>query len=226
MPQMLVFGDSISAGAIDPEGGWVVRLRNYLIKNGYIDWSTFLYNLAVDVDNSSTVLSRIDFETKCRSVTGERKLFIFSFGLHDTCFFKDGKMVTDKKKFESNVRSIISWQKKVGGDAFFVGITPVYERKTRPVSYSTTGKNFSNEKISEYNSILKKVCSEEKIIFVDVFERMLENSRNLFIDGVYPNNKAHGIILKSVIEQLEKSELLVDWPKRNWSTTSVQREIM
>lgn len=130
MPQILVFGDSIPAGAIDPEGGWVVRLRNYLIKNGYIDWSTFLYNMAVDVDNSTKVLSRINSETKCRiRYKDERSLFIFAFGLHDTCFWEDGRIVTDKKTFEKNVRGIIAWQKKTEGDAFFVGITPVYEKR-------------------------------------------------------------------------------------------------
>lgn len=218
MPQILVFGDSIPAGAIDPEGGWVVRLRNYLIKNGYIDWSTFLYKMAVDADNSTTILARIESETKCRiRYKDDRVLFIFAFGLHDTCFFKDGRIITDKKTFEKNVRSIIAWQKKIGGDIFFVGITPVYEKKTRPVVYSTTGKNFSNKNIFEYNSILKKVCNEEKILFVDVFDKMFSKARTLFLDGVYPNNKAHGIILKSVIDELEKTYILVDWPKKNWS---------
>ena len=220
MPQILVFGDSISAGAIDPEGGWVVRLRNYLIKNGYIDWSTFLYNLSVDVEDSTKVLSRIEAETKCRVLfKDERNLFIFAFGFHDTCFWKDGKIVTDKKTFENNVRSIINLQRKIGGDAFFVGITPVYEKKTRPVSFSTTGKNFSNEKISEYNTILRKVCSEEKILFVDIFDRMLPKARAL-LNGVYPNNKAHGIILQAVINELEKTDIWVDWPNKNWRTTS------
>ena len=219
MPQILVFGDSIPAGAIDPEGGWVVRLRKYLIKNGYIDWSTLLYNMAVDVDNSTKILSRIKSETECRvRYKDDRVLFIFAFGLHDTCFFKDGRIITDKKTFENNVRSIITWQKKFGGDIFFVGITPVYEKKTRPVVYTTSGKNFSNKKISEYNTILRKVCKEEKILFIDVFDKMLPKARTLFTDGVYPNNKAHGIILKSVIDELEKTDILVDWPKRNWST--------
>lgn len=218
MPQILVFGDSIPAGAIDPEGGWVVRLRQYLIKNGFIDWSTFLYKMAVDVDTSTSVLARLKRETERRiRHKDERSIFIFAFGLHDTCFFKDGRVVTDKRTFEKNVRSIIACQRKMGGDAFFVGITPVFEKKTRPVAYSSTGKNFSNKNISEYNAILKKVCNDEKVLFVDVFDKMFPNARTLFLDGVYPNNKAHGIILQEVIDELERSDIFTDWPKRNWS---------
>ena len=139
---IFVFGDSICAGAVDTKGGWVVRLQKYLIENDMIDYSTYLYNLGVDAHTSEDILARFENETRSRLPhQEERKVFIFAFGINDSCFFKYGHSLVDKERFKQNTRKIIMSQHKFGGDVFFVGLTPVYEKKTNPLAPMPTVAN-------------------------------------------------------------------------------------
>jgi len=64
---ILIFGDSITWGAYDPEqGGWATRLRNYFeAKNHDVD----VYNLGISDDITSGLLNRVEAEVKSRSLT-------------------------------------------------------------------------------------------------------------------------------------------------------------
>ena len=61
---VLIFGDSITWGAYDPEqGGWATRLRNYFEeKDNDID----VYNLGISGDTTADLLERIEIEAKSR----------------------------------------------------------------------------------------------------------------------------------------------------------------
>ena len=215
MAQIFVFGDSICAGAVDTRGGWVVRLQKYLVENDMLDYSTYLYNLGVDRHTSEHILERFERETESRLPhKDERKVFIFAFGINDSCFFKDGRQLVEKKKFKQNVCKIIAAQRKIGGDVFFVGLTPVYEKKTNPLPYSRTGKMWTNKRILEYNSILKRICKEEGILFIDMPKKLFREAPSLVPDGIHPNNEAHRIIFETVKEKLKNSMVFADWPKR------------
>lgn len=215
MAEIFVFGDSICAGAIDTKGGWVIRLQKYLVENDMLDYSTYLYNLGVDTHTSEDILARFEAETDSRlSRKQERKAFIFAFGINDSCFFKDGHVLVEKDVFEKNIRKIIAAQRKFGGYVFFVGLTPVYEKKTNPLPYSTTGKIFTNKRILEYNSILKSVCKEEGVLFVDLPKRLFDEAPSLVPDGIHPNNEAHEMIFEAVKNKLKNSMVFADWPKR------------
>ncbi len=75
MAGILVFGDSISYGAWDIEGGWVSRLRKFLDKKNLSEenFDCKVYNLGISGDNSSGVLNRFEFETRQRIRKIERE---------------------------------------------------------------------------------------------------------------------------------------------------------
>jgi len=215
MAEIFVFGDSICVGAIDTKGGWVIRLQRYLIENDMLDYSTYLYNLGVDAHTSEDILARFETETRSRLPHKEgRKVFIFAFGINDSCFFKAGHSLVEKEMFKQNIRKIIIAQRKFGGDVFFVGLTSVYEKKTNPLPYSRTGKIFTNKRILEYNSILKNVCKEEGILFIDMPKELFREAPSLVPDGIHPNNEAHKMIFEAVKNRLKNSMVFADWPKR------------
>ncbi len=68
MSQILIFGDSNTYGAWDPDGGWVARLRKFADEKNMEgkDYFVLVYNLGIDGDDTSGVLKRIESETVAR----------------------------------------------------------------------------------------------------------------------------------------------------------------
>ncbi|MBU3925198.1 hypothetical protein KJ854_04655 [Patescibacteria group bacterium] len=195
MSQILIFGDSIAYGALDREGGWVQRLRKKIDKKVISSGLQFyceIYNLSIDGDVTGGVLERFENETRKRLLE-EETIFIFAIGINDSCFIKDAKeFLTPLKNFKNNIQKLINSARKFSNKIIFVGLTPVNEEKTNPYFASTTGKSYKNEYIEKYDKIIKSVCAENKIAFIEIFEKLKkENCKNLLEDGVHPNSKGH-----------------------------------
>src|SRR3989344_3552583 len=89
MTLILVFGDSITYGAWDTNGGWVQRLRTYLDKKQLADPKLYyeLYNLGVSGDTSTDLLERFEAETKQRikrMSAKEEIIIIVAIGTNDS----------------------------------------------------------------------------------------------------------------------------------------------
>ena len=67
MTRILVFGASIVSGCGDPAGGWVTRLRKFIIDQASPNRPNHVvYSLGISRNASQEVLERIEFETKQR----------------------------------------------------------------------------------------------------------------------------------------------------------------
>jgi len=88
MTRILVFGDSITYGNWDREGGWVQRLRKFLDKRNLTDpdFYCLIYNLGISGNDTENLLKRFEFETEQRLKEGEETIFIFAIGINDTQF--------------------------------------------------------------------------------------------------------------------------------------------
>src|SRR5271157_5203514 len=86
--QILVFGDSITYGACDSEGGWVQRLRKFLDGKNLINTEVYysVYNLGVWGNAIEDLLKRLEFETKQRIEENEEVMFVFAIGVNDSNF--------------------------------------------------------------------------------------------------------------------------------------------
>ncbi len=82
--RVLVFGDSITQGFWDMEGGWVSRIRKHYDQQMIYDADNDLpsiFNLGVSADSSDDVLVRFENETKVRAT--EEIAFIIAIGVND-----------------------------------------------------------------------------------------------------------------------------------------------
>ena len=82
MTHVLIFGDSITYGAWDREGGWAKRLRSFLDEKQLSDSNIFYttYNLGISGENTDDLLKRIDSEIKPRLDESEETVIIFAIG--------------------------------------------------------------------------------------------------------------------------------------------------
>lgn len=210
MTQILVFGDSIVYGAWDKEGGWVARLRKFLDERTLSNTDIYylIYNLGIDGDTTESLLKRFEQETTPRLLE-EETIFIFSLGINDSCFVKSKNVInTPIEKFNGNLQKLIKLARKSASKIVFVGLTPIDETKTTPIPWDTN-RSYKNEPIKKYNDIIKKVCKENKILFIEVFEKLINlDYKNCLEDGVHPNSEGHEKIFEIVKGFLTKNKMI------------------
>jgi len=206
--RIVVFGYSTTYGCWDYEHeGWVNRLRRFLDKK----ISSRVYNLGISGDTTIELLERFERECKPRIKEGleELSVIIIAIGINDSQFLNDKKINrVPEEEFELNIRKLIEISKNFKSKTLFVGLTPVDESKTMPVPWDKN-KSYKNEYIHKYDGIIKSLCKENKIPFVEVFEKMLNlNYEKLLEDGLHPNSKGHMFIFEAVKDFLIDNEII------------------
>ena len=186
--RVLVFGDSITQGFWDSEGGWVSRLRKTYDKvsietDEYNE--PYIFNLGVSGNTSDDLLTRFNDETKARA-NGE-STFIISIGVNDSRT-KAGVNFSDTKHYTQNLSKLLSLARKYSDKIIFIGLTPCVEERSNPVSWGDTG--YTNGRIGEFDAALRNFCEENHVTFVEVFEPFstAQNETELLPDGLHPNN--------------------------------------
>ncbi len=211
MSHILVFGDSVAYGRWDAvRGGWVSQLIDLCMKKDLTDTDHYheVYNLSIDGDDSTRLLSRFEFEAKQRF--GESDIiFIFAVGKNDSLFIKkSGYFLTPTKVFEKNIRKLIKFSQKYSSKIIFVGVAMVDERRTMPV-YWDNNLYYKNEYIKKYNEIIRYVCKENNIDFIEIFNEFQKlDYKKLLEDGVHPNSKGHSLIYETVKDYLVAKKII------------------
>jgi len=202
MARILVFGDSIVYGAWDRgrEGGRVQKLRKFLDEKHFIDpdFDYSVYNLGVSGDTTEDLLERFEFEAKQR-LKEEDGIIIFQIGINDSQFIiSQSGLRTLPEKFRKDVEKLINQAQKFTSQIVFVGPTPVDEIKTTPIPWNPD-KIYKNENIKRNNEIIKSVCRENNIDFVEIFDNWIKSDyKKLLEDGLHPNSKGHKKIFETV----------------------------
>ena len=211
MAQILVFGDSITYGAWDKEGGWVNRLRKFLDEKNLTNPNFYClcYNLGISGDTSEDLIGRFEFETRQRLEDGEETIIIFAIGVNDSQFVHSEKRhMVPKEEFKGNIQKLISLARKYSSKIIFIGLTPVDETKTVPQPWDAN-KSCTNGYVKEYDSIIKKACKENRIYFVEIFEKLKKmNYQKLLEDGLHPNSEGHQKIFEIVKDFLVKNKII------------------
>ncbi len=212
MVQILVFGDSITYGAWDAEGGWVQRLRKYLdkivIESNYKKYY-LIYNLGISGDTSNGIIKRFKKEVIDRLDDKEKTLFLFSVGTNDCLIInKNNKFNISSKKYEKNLNKLIELANNYSKDIVLIGLTPVDDTKLNPLPWAPE-YSAQNKHIKIFNSIVEKVASKNKILFIPLYENLVNlDYKSLLVDGDHPNTKGHEIIYKIIQEALLKNGLI------------------
>jgi len=201
MSTICVFGASITWGAFDDEkGGWVERLKTYFWKS-----DNDFYNLGISGDKSTDLLKRFKAECKAR----EPNVILISIGINDSQYINDrNNPRTPIGEFKDNIQKLIEIGQAFTGKIIFVGLNPVDESKTMPIPWSPE-KYYTNENIQEYNNVVKSICEENNLSFIEIFDNWMKSDyKNLLEDGLHPNSKGHKKIFETVNDFLIQNKII------------------
>lgn len=203
--RVLVFGDSITQGFWDEDGGWVNILRkkyDLQYMEGKDEDAPTIFNLGISGNSSDDVVARLVHETEARAK--EDVAFIISIGVNDARN-KSGNNFSSPEQYKENLMEILNQSRKYSDKILFVGLTPVVEEHSNPVSWDgSTG--YTNARLKEFDTTLREFCEQYKVPFVEVFEPFQKEQAKteLLPDSLHPNKKGHELIASLVEPELEK----------------------
>ncbi len=199
--RILVFGDSIAWGAFDTEkGGWVDRLKQYIMKPGVYDE---VFNLCDP--GSTTELIPNYLEQVCSTIIRKKKkqnAIILSVGINDSQVSRaTSEPRTHLKQFKKNMESMIRIALKFVDTVIVIGLIPVNEKKVNSWLYEI---DYKNEVIVQYNTVLKDLAKKYGAHFIT----MTKLNTNMLYDGLHPNTKGHQKIFEIVRDYLAENKLI------------------
>ncbi len=207
MPKILCFGDSITYGAWDPEGGWVTRLRKQIdaiCMESKLSKFFLTYNLGVSSDTSESLLKRFDGEVLARMIEEGEPIIIFSIGTNDSVRYTDTHEAwVSEDIFAKNIEELIKRAVRYTSRILFLGSIPVNEAKTNPYLNDSTIES-NNADIKKYDNIIAEKCQKSGVEFIPIFKSLVKTSfaEMLYEDGVHPNETGHAFLAAKVWEYI------------------------
>lgn len=208
LKRFYIFGDSITYGSFDVEGGWIQRLRKYFDSKS-MDFR--VYNLGITINQTTeTILNRFEFEMKERTDQEDKNIIIFAIGINDSFIINNKNAVQiEKEKFKKNILKLMKLSKQFSNKIIFIGLTPVEESKTTLIASSQGKISYRNDYIEKYNAIIREVCREKNIYFIEVFDEWKKiKYKKLLKDGLHPNSNGHKKIFELVKWFLVKNKII------------------
>lgn len=190
--RILVFGDSITYGAWDGEGGWTDRLKRWAHQQ-YLANGTKLQviNLGIGGDTSRKILARIENEIRARHSSSWPFMVVLMFGTNDGRV-RNGEVEVPLEEFGENYRRIVATAKAFTDKIIIVGLPPA----GKPM-LDFKDMQYSDASIQTYESEVRAIASSENLPFVDI--RPLFTGENLFYpDMLHPNAEGHQVIYEAV----------------------------
>lgn len=200
---VFIFGDSITQGYWDAEGGWADRVKTTVFAQDIANnFGTYhgVHNLGIDGNTTQLVLERFDNEVNTRSWPASDYGVLFAIGVNDTVT-KDGHdgEVTSST-YAENLKRLYGKASILTNNIAFINLAPVDESLTNPLPASSTGKCYTNDRIDAFNIEIARACEVfgcEIINIADKFSKI--NGSELLADGLHPNTAGHTVIYDSVM---------------------------
>jgi len=212
------FGDSITWGMSDPEGGWAKRTRQHfketMAQNSGL--SILDYNLGIPGNTAEDLVNRFDREFQSRQMAGWKNIAVFAIGTNDSQYHlpKQTPRYTDDVFQSYLIRLITAARQNQISNIAFVGLMPVDEKQTVPLpgfpDFATPQEQMKNK-----NAVIKAVCEKFKVTYIDLecdFDQP-QNYMNLLDDGMHPNHLGHELIEQKVMSYFEQFFDLKKQPK-------------
>lgn len=204
--RLLFFGDSITQGYWDTEGGWVERLRKHYDELQMQDFNTdqpTIFNLGISADNSRNVLARASTETTARTRHAVSPVVVIQIGINDSCADPSGNMVP-LEEYKTNLEKLVGTLQPMSSRLVFVGLSACDEAKTTPVNWGDY--RYTNKSIKAYEDQMKSVAEAAHVPFVAVFDEFTKamKDRALLADGLHPNNEGHQVMYEIIKPRLEE----------------------
>ena len=212
MNRILIFGDSITWGAVDTEGGWAFRLKKYT-DNQAIDSDEYdtIYPLGISGDNTEKFLLRFETELKCRIDDDTNMVVVIALGINDSQFALSNKenrvpLNTFKNNYKKVLHILSQYNVK---DIVLVGLTPVDDDLLNPMPWKPT-HGYNNQNVQKYDAVLKQIAQDNKLLYIELYKKFADhnNYKELLSDGLHPNTEGHRFIYKTVLNELKSFNLL------------------
>jgi len=194
-----IFGDSITWGAFDEKGGWADRLKNFLMadKQNYFE----VYNLGISGDDTEGLLKRFEIENNFRNPD----VIIVAIGINDSYRINSRENPRISLEiFSKNLEKILDKTDISKKQLIFVGLTKVDERKMMPTPWESN-KYYENKNISVYNEKIKEFCSENDLLFIEMFNLLNDDDLE---DGLHPNSIGHEKMFLRVKDFLVENKII------------------
>lgn len=183
--KILIFGDSITWGAYDPDGlGWANRYRKYTESKGS---DISVYNLGIRGDTTVGLLKRFEIETDIIKPTNI--CIVFGIGINDSRFVNNLQTPEIPLfQFKSNIEQLINLAEKFTKNIIFVGLTNVTPEK---ITLHRVDKDYiyTNNNIKAYDQAVRNMALKRSYEFIDL--QNLLKPEDFSEDGLHPNSRGH-----------------------------------
>ena len=115
----------------------------------------------------------------------------------------------DVSKIVSNTKEIIELIKenRPYSEIYLESIYPINKTDDDKISDSVKNIKFDNEKIIEVNDLLKDLAKDEKITYVDLYNKLIDDDGNLNIsytkDGLHISSEGYECITKELMKYIK-----------------------
>jgi lysophospholipase L1-like esterase len=207
---ILVFGDSIGAGAFDTRhNGWVSLMamdqyKKSLASRGkeYND----VINISISGNTSIDLWLRVEGDIKSRKGQDGAGVSILAIGTNDAALIGGENQVTFEI-FAENIKKLAGVLKKSSEQFVVLGLPPVYEMLSDPWCFDITAI-WKNEELKKYDAELQRIAKEKELLFIPMQDVLDRNSDQHLPDGLHPNAEGHQLIFERVKGELEKAGIL------------------
>ena len=130
------------------------------------------------------------------------KVFLL-IGIND---LRNGK---DVSEIVSNTKEIIELIKenRPYSEIYLESIYPINKTDDDKISDSVRDIEFDNEKIIEVNDLLKDLAKDDKITYVDLYNKLIDDDGNLNIsytkDGLHISSEGYECITKELMKYIK-----------------------
>ncbi len=201
--RLLIFGDSITQGMHDPEGGWADRLKRMLLH----DDQHSVFNLGISGDKTADVLERFNAELAARTKRWDSRsqtVIVFAIGTNDS-YLKNpgGHIAVTNDKFTDNVQQLTRLASDAAKHVVWLPILPVDESLTAPCMHDPV--SYYNSRIDQFNDIIKEQCENDwtdgSVRFIDYDTKPVLSD---LPDGLHPGATAHDYIARKCYSALDE----------------------
>ena len=210
MASILCFGDSITQGYVDLEGGWTQRLRRRLDQEATVPMgdTTFpahaVFNLGVSGDTAEGLAARLEQELGPRQL-GDQTIVVIAIGVNETAFDpRTGRPSHDPGRFAATLAGLVATARRHTERVLLVGLLPCDEARMQPPPWSEDGgEHYANDRIGQFNQAVRRVAADSGAALADCFEEALAGDHTALLhDGLHPNAAGHQLLADRVGERL------------------------
>lgn len=206
------FGDSITQGYWDVDGGWVSRLNCFLFEKCLEEPESYhfgVYNLGISGNDSEQLNKRFREEIEARVSENSDNVVLIQVGANDAQFIKSKQEPRiSETSFRENVEDLIDKSRNYASEVIVLG--NLYSDIEGSLPWAED-KVVRDEREERYNEIKREVCREKDVYFID-FRREFgkEEFLDKLEDGVHPGFEGHELIFEKVLKRL-RTEKIIDF---------------